>query len=73
MNGIYPGDVVTAIDGRKIKDLMSFWASTREAAESNRATVQPAKDQGDVLTRVTPTIRGVRRLTRAEERAPYEL
>jgi hypothetical protein len=118
MNGIYPGDVVMAIDGRKVKDLISFWAASREVAESNRATVtvysggiykdivvivprlwgslgvaqmssapmilatdksphsyygpcdkchaisktplnagQLAKDQGDVLTKVAPTIR----------------
>jgi ferredoxin len=38
-SGIYAGDVVVAIDGRKIKDLMSFWLATKEVAESNRATI----------------------------------
>jgi len=38
-SGLNAGDVVTAIDGRKIKDLMSFWAATKEVAESNRATI----------------------------------
>jgi hypothetical protein len=38
-SGLYAGDVVTAIDGKKIKDLMSFWLATKEVAESNRATI----------------------------------
>ena len=38
-SGLYAGDVVTAIDGRKIKDLMSFWLATKEVAQSNRATI----------------------------------
>jgi ferredoxin len=38
-SGLNAGDVVTAIDGRKVKDLMSFWAATKEVAESNRATI----------------------------------
>jgi len=39
-SGLYAGDVVTAIDGKKIKDLMSFWLATKEVAESNRATIR---------------------------------
>ena len=38
-SGLNAGDVVTAIDGRKIKDLMSFWLATKEVAQSNRATI----------------------------------
>jgi len=38
-SGLNAGDVVTAIDGRKIKDLISFWAATKAVAESNRATI----------------------------------
>ena len=38
-SGLNAGDVVTAIDGRKTRDLMSFWAATKEVAASNRATI----------------------------------
>ena len=37
--GFLAGDVITAINGRKISDLKSFWLATKEVAQSNRATV----------------------------------
>jgi membrane-associated protease RseP (regulator of RpoE activity) len=37
--GLMAGDVVTAINGRKVTDLKSFQQATKEVAQSNRATV----------------------------------
>jgi hypothetical protein len=37
--GFYAGDVITAINGKKISDLKTFWLATKEVSQSNRATV----------------------------------
>jgi hypothetical protein len=37
--GLYAGDVITAINGKKINDLKSFWQATKDVAQSNRANV----------------------------------
>lgn len=37
--GFMAGDVITAINGKKISDLKSFWMATKEVAQANRATV----------------------------------
>jgi membrane-associated protease RseP (regulator of RpoE activity) len=37
--GLYAGDVITAINGKKVSDLKSFQQATKEVAQSNRATV----------------------------------
>jgi hypothetical protein len=37
--GLYAGDVITAINGKKVKDLKSFRLATREVAQSNRANL----------------------------------
>ena len=37
--GLYAGDVVTAINGKRVDDLKSFWQATKDVAQSNRATV----------------------------------
>ena len=37
--GLYAGDVITAINGKKVTDLKSFQLATKDVAQSNRATV----------------------------------
>jgi membrane-associated protease RseP (regulator of RpoE activity) len=37
--GLYAGDVITAINGKKVTDLKSFQQATKDVAQSNRATV----------------------------------
>lgn len=37
--GFYAGDVITAMNGKKIVDLKSFWLATKDVAQSNRANV----------------------------------
>ena len=37
--GLLAGDVITAINGKKINDLKSFWLATKDTAQSNRATI----------------------------------
>lgn len=42
--GLLAGDVVTAINGKKVTDLKSFHLATREVAQSNRALVSVYRD-----------------------------
>jgi hypothetical protein len=37
--GLYAGDVITAVNGKKVNDLKSFRLATKDVAQSNRATV----------------------------------
>ena len=37
--GLFAGDVITAINGRKVTDLKSFQQATKDVAQSNRANV----------------------------------
>ena len=37
--GLYAGDVITAINGKKVTDLKSFQQATKDVAQSNRATI----------------------------------
>jgi len=37
--GLYAGDVITAINGKKVSDLKSFQQATKEVAQSNRANL----------------------------------
>jgi membrane-associated protease RseP (regulator of RpoE activity) len=37
--GLYAGDVITAINGKKVTDLKSFQQATKDVAQSNRANV----------------------------------
>ncbi|MCG6533220.1 MAG: hypothetical protein L7F78_00720 [Syntrophales bacterium LBB04] len=37
--GLYAGDVITAVNGKKVTDLKSFHLATKEVAQSNRANV----------------------------------
>jgi len=37
--GLYAGDVITAVNGKKVSDLKSFRLATKEVAQSNRANL----------------------------------
>jgi hypothetical protein len=37
--GLCAGDVITAVNGKKVNDLKSFWQATKNVAQSNRANV----------------------------------
>ena len=37
--GLYAGDVITAVNGKKVTDLKSFHLATKDVAQSNRANV----------------------------------
>lgn len=37
--GFLAGDVITAVNGKKVTDLKSFWQATKEVGQSNRANV----------------------------------
>jgi hypothetical protein len=37
--GLYAGDVITAVNGKRVSDLASFQVATKDVAQSNRASV----------------------------------